>query len=224
MKISNSTLSILKNFSTINKGILLTPGNTLQTRTSAIFASANIEEDFPLEVGIYDVSNFLSVVALFDEAEFEFSEECLRISEADGSADTNYYYAGAGIVQMSSKRKKADLPSQTIDFVMTEEQWSKIQKAASVLQKTEIKITSDGKVVRMTTENHKQPAGNDYSLVMSAEPHGYSCKMVFDLNNLKLMKGAYSVTVTPNYTQFKSTSGPDLTYLIGAEPTTSHFG
>ena len=224
MKISPETLQILKNFSQINRGILLTPGNVLQTRTKAIYAVANIKEDFPLEVGIYDVSNFLNVVALFTDPDFDFGTDMLRITEADGMADTNYAYAGAGLVQLTSKRKKMDLPSQTIDFTLSEEQWTKVQKAASVLQKPEIKITSDGQTVRVATENHKQPANNAYSLVVEAEPHGYVCKMLFDLNNLRLMKGAYAVTVTPNYTQFKNTSGFDLTYLIGSEPTASHFG
>jgi hypothetical protein len=225
MKLSSETFSILKNFSTINKGILLTPGSNLESRTKAIFAQATIKEDFPLEVGIYDLAGFLGIVSLFGpDAEFDFKAEYLRIAEQDGKSEMTYYYAGAGLVGLTSKRKKLEIPSQTIDFVLTEEQWSKVQKAASVLQKPELKITSDGKVVRIHTENHKQPSSNVFSAVMEAEPHGNKCKMVFDLNNMKIMKGSYSVTITEHYTKFKNTSGYDLTYLIGAEPTTSTFG
>ena len=221
MKISSETLQILKNFSTINKGILLTPGNVLQSRTQAVYAVATVKEDFPIEVGLYDLNNFLNVVSLFSDPDFDFGTEYLRIAETSGKAEMNYAYAGAGLVQLSGKRKKIALPAQTINFMMTEDEWVKIQKAASVLQKPEIKITSDGKHVRLITENHEQPSGNAFSLLVEGEPHDYTCNMVFGLDNLKLLKGSYEVVVTPNFTQFKNT-GMDLMYMIG-EPSTSTF-
>ncbi len=224
MKISPETIAVLKNFSAINKGIAISPGNTIRTRTPAVYAEAVIAEEFPLEVGIYDLNNFLNVVALFKEPEFDFSEEYLRIAEANGKAETKYAYAGAGVVQLSTKKQKSEPPAETLDFVFPEEQWTTLQKAVSVFQKPEIRITSDGTHVRIGTENHKQQSGNAFSLLVEGEPHGYKCNMVFDMNNLRLLKGSYEVTVTPIYAQFKNASGYELSYLIAPEPTASQFG
>lgn len=224
MKISNETQSILKNFSDINKGILITPGNVLRTRTPAVFAEAVIAEDFPVEVGIFDLKNFLNVISLFNDPDFEFGEDSLRISEADGRAETRYAYAGAGLVSLPLPKKKKELPAEVIEFTLTEDQWTKLQKATSVFQKPEMKIASDGKVVRIGTANHKHEQGNSFSMVLDAEPHGTTCNMIFSKEHLNLLKGSYSGVVTPTYTMFKNTSGYELTYYIGAEPTTSTFG
>jgi hypothetical protein len=224
MKISTETLLILKNLADINKGILITPGNQLRTRTKAIFAEATIAEDFPLEVGIYDLKNFLSVVALFKEPEFDFQEQFLLIAEANGLAETRYAYAGSGMVQLTTKRKKTDMPNDTINFVLSEDQWITLGKAMSVFQKPEIKIYSDGDEVRIGTENHKQPSSNAYSIKVDGEAHCYKCNMIFAWDNMKLLKGAYEVTVTPTFTQFRNTSGYDLTYLIAVDPNSSTFG
>jgi hypothetical protein len=224
MKISPETITILKNFASINKGILITPGTVLRTRTEAVFAEATVVEDFPTEVGIHDLNNFLSVVSLFKEPEFYFEQEYLYITESSGKADTKYAYAGAGMVQLPMRKKKIEVPAERIEFTLNEEQWSVLQKAVAVFNKPELKITSDGKVVRIGTENHKHQQGNIYSLVVDAEPNGVSCNMVFNMENLRLLKGSYKASVTPLFTMFENTSGLSLNYIVGPEPTTSTFG
>ena len=61
MKISNETLEILKNFSEINQSIVIKPGKKIKTINSLknILAHADVEEDFPMEVAIYDLTEFL---------------------------------------------------------------------------------------------------------------------------------------------------------------------
>ena len=57
MKLSENTLNVLKNFASINQGILVKPGKSLRTISSnkAILAEASVDEDFPTEFGIYDL-------------------------------------------------------------------------------------------------------------------------------------------------------------------------
>ena len=58
MKLSDSTLAVLKNFAGINNSILVKKGNQLRTISVAknILAEAEIPEDFPRDVAIYDLS------------------------------------------------------------------------------------------------------------------------------------------------------------------------
>ena len=69
MKISSETINILKNFSGINANLVFKPGKELKTLSEAktIMASASILEDFPVEFGVYDLNEFLSLFSLMDE-------------------------------------------------------------------------------------------------------------------------------------------------------------
>jgi len=224
MKISTDTLSILKNFAVINEGILFTPGNVLRTITPAIYAEATVEESFPKEKGIFNLANLLSVISLFNDPELEFGEDALRIAESDGKAETKYGYAGAGQVSLPHPKKLKKAPEKVINFKLTEEQFSKIQKATSLFNKPELMITSDGSSLRIGTSNHKNQQGNYFSLVLESEPNGLTCNAVFNKEHFNLLKGSYTGFVAPDYTVFSNNSGLNLTYYIGLEPTTSTFG
>ena len=57
MKLSEKTLSILKNFSSINQSILFKKGNKLRSISvmKNILAEATVTEDLPKDFGIYDL-------------------------------------------------------------------------------------------------------------------------------------------------------------------------
>ena len=61
MQISRQTFDILKNFSEINSGILVKPGDKLETISSLknILAKADVTELFETEFAIYDLTEFL---------------------------------------------------------------------------------------------------------------------------------------------------------------------
>ena len=63
MKLSEKTLSLLKNFGSINQSILFKEGNKLRTISvmKNILAEAEIAEDIPQDFGIYDLNQFLNV-------------------------------------------------------------------------------------------------------------------------------------------------------------------
>ena len=62
MKLSDSTLSLLKNFSNINQSLLFKEGNSLRTISvmKNILAEATITEEIPKDFGIYDLNQFLN--------------------------------------------------------------------------------------------------------------------------------------------------------------------
>lgn len=69
MKFSQSTLAILKNFSRINSSIMLSKGNTILTSAvnSTIFAEGTVDSTIDMDVGIYDLNQFLSIMSLMGE-------------------------------------------------------------------------------------------------------------------------------------------------------------
>ena len=56
MKLSEKTVKILKNFSSINQSMLFRTGNKLKTKSTlnGIAAQAVVEEDIPFEFVIYE--------------------------------------------------------------------------------------------------------------------------------------------------------------------------
>ena len=58
MKLSNETLTVLKNFSGINQGIQFKKGSKLTTVSSGktVLAQANLKDVFPQDFCVYDLN------------------------------------------------------------------------------------------------------------------------------------------------------------------------
>ena len=67
MKLSTETISVLKNFSTINANLMVKSGSSLSTMSAMknIVAKADVTEEFPSDFAIYDLNEFLSALSLF---------------------------------------------------------------------------------------------------------------------------------------------------------------
>ena len=76
MKLSDNTLTILKNFAGINNSILVKEGTKLRTISVAknILAEADITEEFPRDFAIYDLNQFLNGLSLHADPDLDFQE------------------------------------------------------------------------------------------------------------------------------------------------------
>ena len=85
MNLSEQTLSILKNISTINQNLLVKKGKVLNTMSAMIniVAKAEVEEEFPVDFAIYDLNEFLSCMSLFEKPQLTFNDEYVVISETN---------------------------------------------------------------------------------------------------------------------------------------------
>ena len=83
MKLSNETVSVLKNFSTINQNLVIKSGHKIATMSAMknIVAKAEVIEEFPQEFAIYDLNEFLSAISLFSKPELEFENDFVMITE-----------------------------------------------------------------------------------------------------------------------------------------------
>ena len=87
MKLSESTVEVLKNFATINQSILFTDGKELNTVAvqKNLLGSATVAETFKSpngEFAIYDLNEFLSTLSLFEDPDVEFGEQFATISDS----------------------------------------------------------------------------------------------------------------------------------------------
>ena len=116
MKLSNETVTVLKNFSTINQNLVIKEGTELTTMSALknIVARATVKDTFPQEVAIYDLNEFLSLIksSVFFGAEYEFNQD--KVTLAKDKAKSSYFYADPSTVV--SPTSDVNMPEIDIKF------------------------------------------------------------------------------------------------------------
>jgi hypothetical protein len=199
MKLSSETLSVLKNFGSINQGIFLKKGKTLKTVSSHknILAQANIPDEIPADFGIYDLNEFLSVVSLHkDDLSLEFDSKNVVISGLKGRSKIKYRSCDSTMIVVPPE-KELQLPEPEIQFDLSAEDFRWILDAANVLGSPQISVESDGTKVTLNTLDVANDSAHTESLELSTAGSGDKYKMVFKTENIsKILNGAYEVKIS----------------------------
>ena len=117
MKLSEHTISVLKNYANINQNLVVKEGNELLTMSSMknIVAKATVAESFPRELAIYDLNEFLASLSLFKSPVLDFDEQFVTIKEENNPSNSlKYFYSDPSVVQTPSKT--ITMPSEEVKF------------------------------------------------------------------------------------------------------------
>ena len=215
MFLSQETISILKNFATINQSILIKPGSKLRSMSvmKNILVEAEVAEKFESEIAIYDLNQFLNCLSLIPGAELEVTDSSVVI--ADDSNSIDYRLSDPSVIS-APPDKELKLPSEDVCLVLTEEHLATIKKAAAVLQIGDVSIIGDGSNIRIQVRDKKNSGSNSYSIDCGETTHVFQFNLKVD--NLKLTDGDYDVVISAkNLAQFTSHSRP-IVYYIAVEP------
>ena len=165
MKLSDNTLTILKNFAGINNSILVKGGNRLRTISVAknILAEADIKEDFPRDFAIYDLNQFLNGLTLHQDPDLDFKEESY-LSIKEGKRRVKYFYADPNVI-VSPPDKEINLPTQDVCFQMDSVTLEKLVKAAAVYQLPDLSAIGEAGVIKLVVRDKKNDTSNELSLI-----------------------------------------------------------
>lgn len=194
MKLSENTINILKNYAVINPSLLVKPGNVLLTVSpvKSIFAKATVEENFPSQFAIYELSKFLGVVSLFNEPELDFGEKQMTI--ISGSQSLNYTYADPSMI-VTPPEKDINFPEPDIEFNITQEELQKVVRATGVLQLPDIAVIGDGSTLKMSSTNSKNPTTDVFNIKVGETTKTFN--MIFKAENIiKLLSANYNVKIS----------------------------
>ena len=193
MKLESRTMQILKNFSTINPGILFKPGSTLNTMSpnKTVLAKASIKEQIPNQFAIYDLSKFLGVLSLFEQPELQVEEKQMVI--AGGQQKVRYTFASPEAIAYPSD-KEVNMPETEIQFKLTADDLNKVLKALGVMQLPEIAVVGEGGEMSIQAMDSKNPSANSYRVILRDTDLNF--KMVFKAENLKVIAGDYDVSIS----------------------------
>lgn len=216
MKLSEQTVSILKNFASINQSILLREGNVLRTISPQknVMAKAVVQETFPVEAAIYDVNRLLGTVSLFKNPELDFLENHIAI--ADGKNSVKYVYASPSII-ISAPNKDINFPSADVEFVVTEEQMTSVLKAASVVGVPDVSFVGDGSKLVMKAHDLQNHSSNEYAIEIGETESVFQVNYKVDI--FKLIPGNYNVEISKKL--ISKFTGDVAEYFLACESTST---
>ena len=223
MKLSEHTTSVLRNFASINQNLVIKEGKTISTMSAMknIVAKAEVDEDFPREIAIYDLNEFLAALSLFTNPVLDFSENFVMITEEGKTGNSlKYFYSDPSVVTTPSS--EITMPKTEVNFSLDSSDLSKVQRAASVIGSPDLVLEKNGVGSYLTVKDKKNDTANNYSLDVDVEGQG-DYNFYFKVENLKLMPLTYDVKVSSkNISHFKSQTSNAVEYWIALEPESSY--
>ena len=221
MKLSEKTLTVLKNFAGINNSILVKQGTQLRTMSVAknILAEAEIDEEFSRQFGVYDLNQFLNGLSLHQDPDLDFTEESY-LTIREGKRRVKYFFADPQVI-ISPPDKQITLPSEDVHFELESSALDKLLKAAAVYQLPDLCVVGEAGVVRLVVRDKKSDTSNSYSVGVGETDKEFSFN--FKVENIKIIPGSYDVVVSSKLLSEFKNSTYNLKYYIALEPD-STFG
>jgi hypothetical protein len=220
MKLTTETISVLKNFSTINANLMVKAGSSLSTMSAMknIVAKADVSEEFPSDFAIYDLNEFLSALSLFGKPDLEFNNDFVIITEEGTSKSLKYWFSDPSVVTTPSK--EISMPSTELTFNLSSDTLNEITKAAAVIGVPDMALAG-GKL--MVTDK-KNSTANAYETSLDVGNVEADYKFWFKVENLKVMPGAYDVEVSSKKISHFTNTKLGVQYWIALEPESSYNG
>ena len=217
MRLSEQTVSLLKNFASINQNLQFKAGNKLSTISAQknILVNAEIPESFPSDFAIYDLNKFLGAMSIFQDPELEIGEKTMTVG-----GKLNYVFADPSMILVPPDKELA-FPEPEAHFTLTNADFTQVIKAASLLGLPHICAVGNGSRITLEATDVNNSASDDYKTEVGTTDVTFN--LVFKIENLKLFSGDYHVELTSKGIAKFSHSSNNLQYFIATESDSS-FG
>ena len=223
MELSENTLNVMKNFSSINSNIMIREGNVLKSMSEArnVLSRAEVTESFPKDFGIYDLNEFISVLGLVDVPRLKFDDEYATISDSTGRSKVKYFFSPEET--LTTPQKDVTMPAVDVSFVLTNDTLNKLRRASSALGHSEVSITNNNGVLNLSIVDTKNSTSNAFSIDVDGEfPQDSQFNFILSIANLKILPGDYQVDISSKLiTQF-SHKEMNVQYWIALEKSSTY--
>lgn len=195
MKLSDSTLSVLNNFRNLNDSILFYPGNEIKSLSSdkAVYMTATLEDNFPQKFALFSVREFIYVLTIVQDAEIEFCEDHMFIS--NGHNSVIFKYANEAVVE-DVYTKKISLGSPAFEVELPVTDVTNMFKMALSLGISDVAVVpgAKGKFVL-----HDKKASHNHSYTINLDVPIESEAVSFSISTLKkMLEIGYKVSYFPD--------------------------
>lgn len=216
MKLSDNALSVLKNFASINSGVVLKAGKTQKTISpvKSILVEATLGDDIPNEFGIYDLNQFLSVITSLKNPELTFSKDSVVLKDDDNFAVT--YRGCSSNLIITPPEKELVLKDITTKFSLANATSQKLIKVASMINLPNLSVIGKGGELLLKIHEKANDTSND-GVQKIGEYAGKDFSATFKTENLKLLPDDYNVEVQADAFAKFTNQNNNLTYFIALE-------
>jgi len=223
MNLSNETISVLKNFATINQNLVIKSGSSISTMSTMknIVASAKVKETWPTDFAIYDLNEFLSALSLFEKPSLDFNNDFVVMTEDGSTGKTlKYWYSDPSVV--TTPTKEITMPECEVNFSFEDNLLSNVQKAAAIIGVPDMVLEGmDDGVALLKVTDKKNATANDYAVevgINNEDEKTLPYKFWFKVENLKLLAGTYDVAISSKNISHFVNANVDIRYWIALEP------
>ncbi len=223
MKLSDKTIDLLENFSSINQSILVKKGTKLRTISvmKNILAEAEVDENFEKDFGIYDLPQFLNGVGLMSDPDIDLKHDSYMIIREGKSTKVKFAFADPEVI-ITPPDKAITLPSSDVSFQLESQQLQKLLKASSVYQLPDLAAVGDGESITLTVRDKKNDNSNEFALIVGKTDKTFEFN--FKIENIKLIPGSYDVVISKKLLSKFTNSSYNLDYFIALEPDSTYQG
>ena len=221
MKLSEKTISLLENFSSINQSILVKKGSKLRTISvmKNILAEADVDENFERDFGVYDLPQFLNGINLMNDPDLDLKNETYMIIREGKSTKVKFAFADPEVI-VTPPEKPLELPSADVKFQLDSTHLQKLLKASAIYQLPDLSAIGDGQEITLVVSDRKNDNSNEYTLVVGKTDKEFVFN--FKMENIKLIPGSYDVQISKKNLAKFTNSNYNLDYFIALEPDSSY--
>jgi len=215
MKLSENTLAVLKNFASINSGVVLGSGRTQKTISpeKSILVEAILEDTIPAQFGIYDLNQFLGNLTTLRNPELTFNKDTVTLD--DGELSFDYRACSANLIITPPEK---DLVLKTIDvtFSLPNDTLQKLIKVATMNSLPNLSVVGKNGSLLLKIHERANDTSNSGTIKIG-EYAGQDFTASFKTDNLKLLPNDYNVEIQKGaFAKFENTAGT-LKYFVALE-------
>lgn len=195
MKLSKETLAVIANLGNFNNGIVFKAGNVIKAKqhqgsTPIIFAE--IEESFPQDFAIYDISKFMSMFRLLSDPDITFEPEGIFFRDEAGKT-ARISYSNPTLIDHIDYDNQIKAPSIDQTLTLTKDNFKTILNATASFGVPEIAfIGKDGKLI-ISTHDSSNPKVDSFNIALGETESEFT--VILSVANLQFLPVDYEVKI-----------------------------
>ena len=223
MKLSESTINVLKNFATINAGMQFKEGSVVRTisKQQNVLGKATIKETIEKDFVIYDLNRFLSLCSSLTDPEIVINTDANNLTVKSGTSKTTYGLADESMI-VAPPAKEIKIENSEVNFRLTKDDMNQVLKLSGILGLPNIAVVGDGASISISALDIKNDESDNFSIKVGETASNF--KMIFNTENLKMVPGTYDVSISSKGISHFKHATDQIEYWIATEAGSKYEG
>lgn len=225
MQVSKKTIDVLKNFSTINNGIVVI-GNSDKIRTINVghtMCGVATVDKFDGDFAIYDLPEFLNMLGSFEDPNVDLHDGYMTMSDSVGRSRCTYGFADPSLIQTINS--DIDIGSADVSFVLTQADLTRLNRAGQIMGCPDLIVENDDGKIMIRVLDKTDNSSNSFEVEVGECDTNVKFSFHFKTEPvMKLMPYEYNVAISKDLISRFSNEKEGIEYFISLEDTSSYEG